>query len=112
MWISASPIIELLVNFSSTFTAPSFANFTTLAVGWIICTGRHSISRVIQFAPDGLKRNHCCFYRFFSRAQWQPPETTSRDWKRTPVVSQGKTVNGGSFFFTTPPRTAALNSMS
>jgi len=72
--MSTSTIVEFLVNFSIAFSSPSFENFTSLALGWIICTGRHSISRVIQFAPHGTDRSHCSFYRFFSRAKWEPDE--------------------------------------
>lgn len=55
------------------FTEPSFRNFTALACDWILCTGKRTISRVIQF--DGLgeeRRHHSIFYRFFSRARWDP----------------------------------------
>jgi len=76
MYTSISPIIDLLVNFSVVFTAPTFNKFINLALGWIVCTGRHSISRVIQFFPDGLTRNHCPFYRFFSRDKWEPDDLT------------------------------------
>lgn len=61
----------LLVNFSSMFTEPSFRNFTALACGWILCTGRRTISRVIQLGGLGdEQRHHSVFYRFFSRANW------------------------------------------
>lgn len=38
----------LFLQFQPVFTAPSFCNFVTLVTGWILCTGRHTISRVIQ----------------------------------------------------------------
>jgi SRSO17 transposase len=64
----------LLVNFSSIFTAPSFRNFLALACGWALGTGRRTISRVIQVAGLGQEesRHHSIFYRFFSRARWEP----------------------------------------
>ena len=39
---------ELLKNFRTCFTKPGFESFSTLITGWILCQGRHSISRVIQ----------------------------------------------------------------
>ena len=64
----------LLVNFSSIFTEPSFRNFMALACGWALGTGRRTISRVIQVAGLGQEesRHHSIFYRFFSRARWEP----------------------------------------
>ena len=65
----------MLVNFSSMFTCPSFWNFMTLACGWVLCTGRRTISRVIQLGCFGEEqRHHSVFYRFFSRAVWLPNE--------------------------------------
>jgi SRSO17 transposase len=65
---------SLLVNFSSIFTAPSFRNFLALACGWALGTGRRTISRVIQTAglSQEESRHHSIFYRFFSRARWEP----------------------------------------
>jgi len=67
---------DLLVNFSSIFTEPSFRNFMALACGWVLGTGRRTISRVIQVAglSDERLRHHSIFYRFFSRARWEPSE--------------------------------------
>ena len=64
----------LLVNFSSIFTEPSFRNFIALAFGWTLGTGRRTISRVIQVVGFGEEqsRHHSIFYRFFSRARWDP----------------------------------------
>jgi hypothetical protein len=69
----------LLVNFSSVFTEPSFKNFMALASGWVLCTGRRTISRVIQVANLGEpRRHHSVFYYFFSRAAWSPEELGKR----------------------------------
>lgn len=63
---------DLLVNFSLVFTAPSFENFVWLICAWVLCVGRRSISRVIQFgAVRGERKHHSIFYRFFSRSQWK-----------------------------------------
>jgi len=61
----------LFLNFKSLFTSRSFDNFVTLVTGWICCTGRHSISRVILAGLGRARRkHHSALYRFFSRASW------------------------------------------
>ena len=57
MNLRGSSIERLLVNFKNAFTQPSLKNFVELAEGWILCQGRHSISRVIQFIPKGWGSN-------------------------------------------------------
>lgn len=64
-------LAEILREFHLAFTStPTFDNFVTLAVGWILCTGRHTISRVIQAGREGGGKHHSTLYRFFSRAKW------------------------------------------
>lgn len=61
----------LLVNFEPQFSAPSFANFVVLAIGWALCVGRHSLSRILQFGClDGWGKHHSALYRFLGRARW------------------------------------------
>lgn len=65
-------LVALLTPFAGVFSRPGFENFQALVVGWILCPGRHTISRVIQ-ASAGMTRgpkHHTAFYRFFSRAGW------------------------------------------
>ena len=38
---------DILSSFAKCFTRPSFENFITLMVGWLLCSGRHTISRVM-----------------------------------------------------------------
>jgi len=61
------------------FTCPSLWTFITLACGFVLSTGRRTISRVIQLGcfAEG-KRHHSIFYRFFSRAVWLPNELGKR----------------------------------
>ena len=64
-------LAEILREFRFAFTSsPTFDNFMTLVVGWILCTGRHTISRVIQFGREAGGKHHSALYRFFSRAKW------------------------------------------
>jgi hypothetical protein len=70
-----SPIYDLFVNFSPIFTAPTFENFVWLFCGWLLCLGRRTISRVIQFGTlYGGQRHLSILYRFFSRAPWKAGE--------------------------------------
>jgi len=71
-----STFYPLFLQFAPVFTQPSFQNFVTLATGWILCAGRHTISRVIQHGMrlKGRKRHHSTLYRFLSRASWVADE--------------------------------------
>jgi hypothetical protein len=61
----------LLSSFSSCFTRPSFENFVALVSGWILCQGRHCVSRVIQVSGGcGRAKHFASLYRFLSRARW------------------------------------------
>ncbi|MBI4564988.1 MAG: transposase [Planctomycetes bacterium] len=63
----------LFLQFAPFFTFASFQNFVTLTTGWILCTGRHTISRAIQFGMGSARdKHHSALYRFFSRAVWIP----------------------------------------
>lgn len=65
-------LLALLSPFAGVFSRPGFENFQALVVGWILCPGRHTISRVIQASATLWERpkHHTAFYRFFSRARW------------------------------------------
>ena len=63
-------LLAVLTPFAAVFSRPAFANFQTLVVGWILCPGRHTISRVIQASAGLRRKHHTAFYRFFSRAGW------------------------------------------
>ncbi len=60
----------LLLAFQPCFTQPSFASFQALACAWILCSGRRSLTRVIQAAQLGRFKHFCAFHRFFSQARW------------------------------------------
>ena len=67
-----STFYPLFLQFAPAFTQPSFQNFVTVATGWMLCAGRHTLSRVIQHGirMKGRKRHHATLYRFLSRAVW------------------------------------------
>ena len=61
----------IFCSFAGVFTAPSFGNFVTLATGWMLCAGRHTISGVIRAGAGRARKKHfSTLYRFFSRAVW------------------------------------------
>ena len=61
----------IVLSFAPVFTAPSFQNFATLASGWVLCSGRHTITRVLLCGCGPGRRKHfSTLYRFFSRARW------------------------------------------
>jgi len=63
---------QLLQVLSPCFSAPSFANFVTLMVGWSLATGRRSITGVVR-AAGAVERKHIrTYHRFFSAGQWWP----------------------------------------
>jgi hypothetical protein len=60
----------LLFAFQPCFTQPSFSSFQALICAWILCSGRRSLTRVIQSAQLGRFKHFCAFHRFFSQARW------------------------------------------
>lgn len=68
---------SILLSFRSCFSARSFPNFVALISGWILCRGTHTISRVLVAARgQGLApKGHAAYYRFLSRARWDPDRT-------------------------------------
>ena len=60
----------LLLACRPCFTQPSFSSFWALACAWILCSGRRSVTRVIQSAQLGRFKHFCAFHRFFSQARW------------------------------------------
>lgn len=67
-----SSVESILLSFAPCFTVPSFENFVALVCGWIVCRGRHTVSRAILGSRAlGLgRRHHSVVYRFLSRARW------------------------------------------
>jgi hypothetical protein len=59
-----------LLAFQPCFTRPSFASFWGVTCAWILCSGRRSLTRVIQAAQLTDFKHYCSFHRFFSQARW------------------------------------------
>src|SRR6266566_3432429 len=64
----------LLLAFQPCFTQPSFRSFWALVCAWILCSGRRSLTRVIQAAQLSQFKHYCSFHRFFSKARWNLDE--------------------------------------
>jgi hypothetical protein len=60
----------LLLAFQPCFTQPSFSSFWAVTCAWILCSGRRSLTRVIQSGQLGQFKHFCSFHRFFSQARW------------------------------------------
>ena len=98
----------LLLAFQPCFTQPSFSSFWALTCAWILCSGRRSLTRIIQAAqlrrsntsapfiassarPAGTSMtwatvsSNCC-YLFVPRS-WSAPSTTP--WRVNPGATSG-----------------------
>src|SRR6266566_2958497 len=64
----------LLQAFQPCFTQPSFGSFWGLVCAWILCSGRRSLTRIIQSAQISELKHYCSFHRFFSQARWDLDE--------------------------------------
>jgi DDE superfamily endonuclease/Archaeal putative transposase ISC1217 len=60
----------LLLAFQPCFTQPGFSSFWALTCAWILCSGRRSLTHIIQAGELGHFKHFCAFHRFFSQARW------------------------------------------
>lgn len=61
----------LVQSFSSAFTAPTTQVFLALISGWVLCTGRRTITGMIPFADPQGRHAHDTFHRFLPDARWE-----------------------------------------
>jgi len=59
-----------LSQFSFCFTEPTYRRFLTIITGWVLCTGKRTVTGVIRAAGVVGMRHHSGYHRFFSRARW------------------------------------------
>jgi hypothetical protein len=69
--VSIATWTSLVQSFCSAFTAPTTQIFVALLSGWILCTGRRTITGMIPFADPQGQHAHDAFHRFFPTARWQ-----------------------------------------
>ena len=60
----------LLLAFQPCFTRPGFSSFWALTCACILCSGRRSLTRVIQSGELSRFKHFCSFHRFFSQTRW------------------------------------------
>lgn len=84
-------VADLLDDFRTCFTKPGFTSFVTMVVGWIVCSGRHSICRVIQAADElGADKHHSSHYRFLSQGRWSSDAIAKALFCKLLRYSEGK----------------------
>ena len=64
----------LLLAFQACFTQPTFQSFWAVTCAWVLCSGRRSLTRIIQAAQLTDFKHYCSFHRFFSQARWNLDE--------------------------------------
>ena len=58
---------QMLQVFSTSMTAPTYANFQELATGWVFAP-RRTINGMLR--AGGVERHHSAFHRLFASAKW------------------------------------------
>src|SRR6516164_1150177 len=61
---------QLLAPLAVVFRKEVFDLFRRMVAAWIVCLGRHTISRVWETTGQAQRRNHAAAYRLFSQAVW------------------------------------------
>jgi hypothetical protein len=60
----------LLALFLGCFHQPTAMLFARLAVGWVLCPGRHTLTRVYPLAEPQSQKAHDAYHRFFRAGAW------------------------------------------
>ncbi len=60
----------LIQQFFPVFTAPGAQIFLALVTGWVLCTGRRTITGILPFADPVGRHAHDAFHRFLPDAHW------------------------------------------
>lgn len=63
-------LAALLEAFRPCFRQEVFSAFRLMSAAWVVCLGRHTISRVWQTTGRSASQSHCPAYRLFSQAAW------------------------------------------
>ena len=61
----------LLTQTRPVFRAPSFAIFTEILTGWVLASGRRTITAMIPLADPAGRRGHDAYHRFVRDGAWQ-----------------------------------------
>lgn len=65
---------SLLMTFASVFTAPSASLFQQLVTAWVLCPGRHTVTRMIGMIEPRTRRAHDAYHRFLRAGVWSLDE--------------------------------------
>lgn len=60
----------LLALFLECFHQPTAQVFCRLAIGWVLCPGRHTLTRVYPLAEPQSQKAHDAYHRFFRAGAW------------------------------------------
>ena len=60
----------MLAVFAEFFHQPTAILFTRLATGWVLCPGRHTLTRIYPLAEPGRHKAHDAYHRFFRAGAW------------------------------------------
>ena len=84
MWDMIPSLRSCVDTLAPAFTQPSFASNCHLLLAWVMCLGKHTLSRVgentrPQDPPDHSQRHGLdCYYNFFERSSWDPKDLACR----------------------------------
>lgn len=56
------------------FSRPGLRRALVVAVGWVRCQGRHTVTSALVAADVAARYHWAAFHRFFSRMRWAPDE--------------------------------------
>src|SRR5947208_2988053 len=61
---------RILSAYASCFTQPSFVLFGDLMTAWILCPGRHTVTRMLALLESQTQHAHDAYHRFLRRGAW------------------------------------------
>lgn len=85
----------LALSLAGGFTAPTKETFVVLVTGWVLCLGRHTVTRIVDSIADRAGKHVSSYRRFFSRARWDPDEPFLDLFAKTlvPLAAKTGTIN-------------------
>lgn len=60
----------LLVVFTELFHQPTAMLFSRVVTGWVLCPGRHTVTRIYPLAEPDHHKAHDAYHRFFRAGAW------------------------------------------
>ncbi|MGH7424926.1 MAG: IS701 family transposase, partial [Candidatus Methylomirabilales bacterium] len=60
----------LVAAFEPVFTRPSFSLFSQLVSAWVLCPGRHTVTRMIGMLDPHRRRPHDAYHRLLRAGAW------------------------------------------